>query len=143
MLQEPSLSFANYVCLTKFLYKTQTTETKRYYFTMSKDNKKEIDLSPRIDVTSRLEKGQARKVLSEILKSDPSFVSYSKHGQGQMKARGLIAGDVFNVLMAGKIEGDPEFVNESWRYRVATKNITVVVAFRKPNHVTVITAWRN
>lgn len=110
---------------------------------MTKNKKKVIDLSSRIDVTSRLDKKQARKVLSEILNCNPNFLSYSKHGQEQMKARCLIAGDVINVLMAGKIENDPELENGSWRYRVTTKNITVVVAFRRPNHVAVITAWRN
>lgn len=105
---------------------------------MTKGNKKEIDLSSRIDVTSRMGNGQARKVLSEILNNNPNF-----HCKDQMKARRLIAGDVFNVLSVGKIIDEPEFVNGSWRYRVQTKNITVVIAFRKPNHVAVVTTWRN
>lgn len=110
---------------------------------MTKGNKKEIDLSSRIDVTSRMGNGQARKVLSEILNNNPNFISYLTHCKDQMKARRLIAGDVFNVLSVGKIIDEPEFVNGSWRYRVQTKNITVVIAFRKPNHVAVVTTWRN
>lgn len=110
---------------------------------MGKENNKEVDPTSVLDVESMLAKVQARKVLSEILNKHPCFLSYSKHGLEQMKVRGLIAGDVINVLIVGKIIDDPEFENGSWRYRVRTKNITVVVAFRKPTHVTVITAWRN
>ncbi len=59
-----------------------------------------IDLTSKIDVTSRMSPAQARKI----------FV-------------------------------DAEFENGSFRYRVQTKKITVVVAFKKPNHVVIITAW--
>lgn len=60
-----------------------------------------------------------------------------------MKKRDLKTGDVINVLHKGQIYGDPEFENGSWRYRIQTNNITIVIAFRKPNHVVVVSAWRN
>ncbi len=104
---------------------------------------KKLDLSSSLDVTSRLEKMQAKKILVEILNSNPSFISYSKHGLEQMRERNLRTGDVFNVLKAGKIYADSEIEHGSWRYRVQTKMITVVIAFVRPNHVKVITAWRN
>ena len=106
-------------------------------------SEKKIDFNSFVDVTSRLEKGQARKLLSEILNNVPNYLSYSKHGQDQMKARRLIAGDIINVLTAGRILSDPELENGSCRYKVETKTITVIIAFRQPNHVAVITAWRN
>ena len=104
---------------------------------------KKIDLASRIDVTSRLKKEQARKVLSEIFNTDANLVSYSKHGRKQMKERDLTTVDVVNILKVGKILGEPEEVHGTWRYRVETPKITVVIAFRKPNHVVVVTAWRN
>lgn len=102
-----------------------------------------IDLESRVDVTSRLGKAQARKALSEIFNADPNFISFSKHGLKQMNKRSLTTVDVINVLKAGMIMDDPELENGSWRYRVQTQKITVVIAFRRPNHVTVVTAWRN
>ena len=104
---------------------------------------KDIDFKSIIDVTSKLNKGQARKVLSEIFNSDPNLVSFSKHARNQMKARGLSTVDIINVLKVGKIFSNPELENGSWRYKLETKKITVVIAFRKPNHLVVVTAWRN
>ena len=57
-----------------------------------------IDVGSRVDVTSILNKGQARKVLAEIFNADPNFISFSKHGLAQMKKRNLKTGDVLNVL---------------------------------------------
>ncbi|MCK5884862.1 MAG: DUF4258 domain-containing protein [Bacteriovoracaceae bacterium] len=104
---------------------------------------KQIDLESRVDVTSRLSKGQARKALSEIFNHDPNLVGFTKHSRNQMKERELATTDVLNVLKAGKMLENPEFENGSWRYKVQTAKITVVVAFRRPNHIVVVTAWRN
>lgn len=86
---------------------------------------------------------QARKALAEIFNTEPNNISFSKHALNQMKERNLTTGDVLNVLKAGTIHGAPEFENGSWRYHVQTKKITVVIAFRNPNFVAVVTAWRN
>ena len=102
-----------------------------------------IDLKSKIDVTSRLTSVQARKVLAEIFNNSPNLVSFTKHAREKMVERDLKTGDILNVLKGGKILSEPEFENGSFRYRVQTKKITVVLAFRKPNHVVVITAWRN
>lgn len=101
-----------------------------------------IDVSLIIDVTSRLSSGQARKVLSEIFNQNPNLVSFSKHAFKEMKNDNLKTGDILNVLKAGRIYNSPEFENGSYRYRVQTQKITVVIAFRKPNHVVIVTAWR-
>ena len=102
-----------------------------------------IDLTSKIDVTSRLSPAQARKVLAEIFNHSPNLVSFTKHAREQMQERDLKSGDVLNVLKGGKILSEPEYENGSFRYRVQTKKITVVLAFKKPNHVVVITAWRD
>lgn len=104
---------------------------------------KRIDLGARIDVTSRLSSQRARKVLSEIFNSDLDLITFSRHARDQIKIRALSSVDVINVLKAGKILNDPEYENGTWRYRVESLMITVVIAFRRPNHLIVVTAWRN
>ena len=67
-----------------------------------------VDLRSSIDVESRLDRAQARKILAKILKSDPNFLAFSRHSRLQMIARGLSSLDVINVLKAGKILSEPE-----------------------------------
>ena len=86
---------------------------------------------------------QARKLLSEILKAGAGNIYISRHGHKQIKSRDLELGDIFNVLKVGQIYLSPEFDSGSWRYRVQTKKITVVIAFARPAIVALVTAWRN
>ncbi len=53
----------------------------------------------------------------------------------------LIEADCVNVLRAGVAE-PPEFEKGSWRYRVNTNRICVVVAFRSETYLVVVTTWR-
>jgi hypothetical protein len=101
-----------------------------------------VDLKSLIDVTSRLSPGQARKVLAEIFNYNPNFIAFTKHAREQMLKRNLKSGDVLNVLKAGKILSEPEFEHDSFRYRVETNKIVVVIVFKKPNHVVIVTSWR-
>ena len=56
------------------------------------------------------------------------------------ESTGLTTGDCINVLKAGTV--DPaEWENGTWRYRVRAGGITVVIAFRDVQALTVITAW--
>ena len=101
-----------------------------------------IDLKSKIDVTSRMSPSQARKILSEMLNRASHFISFTKHARQQMVERDLRAGDVLNVLKAGNIWNEPEFENGSFRYKVSTSKIIVVIAFRKAKNIVIITAWR-
>ncbi len=101
-----------------------------------------VDFKSFIDVTSRLSPGQARKILPELLNKNPNFVSFTKHSLQEMQVDYLKTGDILNVFRGGKIYEDPEFENGSYRYRVQTSKITVVIAFRSPQSVIVVTAWR-
>jgi hypothetical protein len=101
-----------------------------------------IDLRSIIDVTSILTCGQARKILSKIFNQNRNFMTFSKHALEEMEKDNLKTGDILNVLKAGKIFDAPEFENGSYRYRVQTQKIMVVIAFRKTNHVVIVTAWR-
>lgn len=101
-----------------------------------------VDLKLNIDVTSMLEPMQARKLLSELFNHHANLISLTMHAREKMKVRNLRMGDILNVLKAGKIINFPEFENGSYRYRVKTMKLTVVIAFKKPSHVVIVTAWR-
>ena len=58
-----------------------------------------------------------------------------------MEADDLKAGDCLNVLRGGWVE-PAELEAGTWRYRVATQRIVVVVAFRSETVLVVVTAWR-
>lgn len=102
-----------------------------------------IDRSSKLDVTSRLDRTQARKLLSEILnKSGTDNVLSSKHCKEELRKDSMTMLDVFNILHGGQIYHDAEWIHESWRYRVETKKMLVVITFKKPDIVYCITAWR-
>lgn len=100
-----------------------------------------IDIEGQLDLESRMRFTQAQKQLNKLLNS-MCVTSFTKHASEEMEKDNLKTGDIFNVLNAGRIYDDPENINDSWRYRVETKKILVVVAFANPNKIRVITAWR-
>ncbi|WP_428261339.1 DUF4258 domain-containing protein [Haliangium sp.] len=69
-------------------------------------------------------------------------VSFSRHAEQEMANDRLAKVDVENVLRGGVYE-EGEFENGSWRYRVRTHKITVVLAVRSESRIVVVTAWRN
>jgi putative transcriptional regulator len=77
--------------------------------------------------TDRLSPDVARKLIRKILKEGQ--VSWSIHAKEEFAKDALTAPDFANALRAGVVE-QPEWENGSWRYRVWTQKITVVVAFR-------------
>ena len=80
-------------------------------------------------------KSLIRKILAE------GTLSFTRHAEQEMAKDGLAKVDVENVLRGGAAAGG-EWENGSWRYRVFTARITVVVAFRSWGSLVVITAWR-
>jgi hypothetical protein len=81
----------------------------------------------------------ARRLIREIIEN--GSVSFSKHAEEEMAKDNLTMVDVTNVLRGGVV--DPgEFENGSWRYRVGTARIAVIVAFRSETERRVVTAWR-
>lgn len=94
------------------------------------------------DNEKRMDASESNKRLSEMARDQGNFV-YTRHAKLQMTARNIANGDVKNVLMRGRICGTPELVNETWRYKVETKKFTVIVAFRSPKTVVIVTTWRN
>ncbi len=86
-----------------------------------------------------LEPGKARRLIQAIL--EKGSVTLSGHAESALADDRLSVPDAINVLRAGVVE-PAEFEKDSWRYRVRTQKIVVVVAFRSASELRVVTAWR-
>lgn len=64
----------------------------------------------------------------------------SKHAQLELKKDDLSHQDALNVIRGG-VAMAGELENGTWRYRIRTPRIVVVVAFQGPR-LRVVTAWR-
>ena len=86
-----------------------------------------------------LEPGAAKRLIRKIIQL--GTVSFSKHGLEEMARDDLTTVDCVNVLRGGVVEPG-ELERGSWRYRVSTARMRVVVAFRSDEELVVVTAWR-
>lgn len=82
---------------------------------------------------------EAKRILLTILQE--GTVSFSRHARQEMAKDALTAVEVVQVLRSGVVEA-PEWEHGSWRYRVWTGRVTVVVVFRNAHALVVVTAWR-
>lgn len=83
---------------------------------------------------------EARLLVRNILVS--GNVSFTRHAREEMAKDGLTRLDVEHVLRAGLAEF-PELKKGTWRYRIAARQVTVVIAFRAERDLVVVTAWRS
>jgi hypothetical protein len=81
----------------------------------------------------------ARKLIRAILAE--GTVNFSVHGRKEMADDHLTEIDVVNVLRGGVVE-PAEWEQGSWRYRVRTARMVVVIAFRSETMLVAVTAWR-
>jgi hypothetical protein len=86
-----------------------------------------------------LDPTRARQLIRKIIAAGE--VRFSGHALEEMAKDDLTTVDCTNVLRGGVVE-PPEFERETWRYRVRTDRIYVVVAFRSETQLVVVTAWR-
>lgn len=86
-----------------------------------------------------LDPPQAKRRIREILET--GVVATSSHALKEMEKDGLTMVDCTNVLRGGWVEPG-EWENGSWRYRVRTARICVVIAFRSQSKLAIVTAWR-
>lgn len=94
------------------------------------------------DPQQPLSPGDARRLIREILET--GVVVFSRHARDEMANDDLDANDCRNVLRGGSVD-PPELHQgrrDSWRYRVHTSRIWVVVAFVSESKLVVVTAWR-
>lgn len=92
-----------------------------------------------VDFGQALPESVAKSYIQAIL--DEGNVAYSKHAEEEMAKDHLTTVDVVNVLRGGSI-GPPEWENGSWRYRVQTQKMCVVVAIRSESELKIVTAWK-
>ncbi|EPX59890.1 hypothetical protein D187_002634 [Cystobacter fuscus DSM 2262] len=85
-------------------------------------------------------RNEARKLIQEICAT--GIVESSRHAKEELAKDDLTMFDVRNVLRAGKILEEPELENGTWRYRVHTELMAVVVAFVSESKLKIVTAWR-
>lgn len=81
----------------------------------------------------------ARRLIRAILAC--GGVLYSRHAEIEMSADGLGRLDCDLALRSGAVQPG-EFERGTWRDRVETKRIVVVIAFRFADEIVVVTAWR-
>ena len=86
-----------------------------------------------------LNPAQARQLIRNIIAAGE--VRFSGHALEEMAKDDLSTLDCTNVLRGGVVE-PPEWERGSWRYRVRTNRIFVVVSFRSETQLVVVTAWR-
>lgn len=81
-----------------------------------------------------------KRLVRQIL--EDGHVSFTSHAEQELAKDDLSMVDVDNVLRGG-VASEGEWENGQWRYRMYTQRIEVVIAFRSPGRLVVITAWRN
>ena len=82
----------------------------------------------------------AKSLVRAILASGTVDLSVT-HAQERLGERAMDALDVENVLRCGAVKSCTQ-VRGTWRYRVETSRMVVVIAFRSRKRLAVITAWR-
>jgi hypothetical protein len=82
---------------------------------------------------------RAKQLIRNIINS--GVVSLSSHALEEMKKDNLTTVDCTNVLRGGVVE-PPEMEKGTWRYRVRTNRMYVVIAFRSETQLVVVTTWR-
>lgn len=80
-----------------------------------------------------------RRILRQVLAQ--GNLAFTRHALQEMANDDLSEADIVNVLRAGRYDGC-DFEQRSWRYRVATALMVVVVALRSEHRAVVVTAWR-
>ena len=86
-----------------------------------------------------LDQNTVKRLIRDCITRDS--LRWSNHALERIPERGLTTVDCVNALKSGAVE-PPEWENGSWRYRVRSGKIAVVIAFRGAREMTVITAWR-
>lgn len=92
----------------------------------------------------RLSRNEARKHTLKIMNTYPGNVLVSRHATEELANDNLTTTDVLNVLKSpdARIHQDGDWKNGSYRYRIETSNLMVVVGFWKDGRgLNIVTAW--
>jgi hypothetical protein len=87
---------------------------------------------------------EARKRVARIMQQHPERVRFSFHALEELEKDDLTTVDALNVMKSptSKIIREGEFEKGSFRYRLETGNLVVVIAFQQDGEgLAVVTAW--
>lgn len=92
----------------------------------------------------RQEKTKARKLVAQIVNRNPVKIIFSRHALEEILKDNLTTVDVLNILKSpdARVNKEGEYESGSWRYRLETAKIVVVIAFVSATSLVVVTAWR-
>jgi hypothetical protein len=93
-----------------------------------------------ITVVEALDRERATALIHRIIRDGQ--VAWSQHAIDEMRKDKLTTVDCTNVLRAGAVTEPADLERGTWRYRVHTQRMCVVVAFRSDEELVVITVWR-
>ncbi len=82
----------------------------------------------------------ATRLIARIVRE--GSVAWSQHALAAMRDDSLTTVECVNVMRAGVVSEPGELEGGSWRYRIHTQRICVVVAFRSDTELVVVTTWR-
>jgi hypothetical protein len=94
--------------------------------------------------TKQLNKNQARKLIGQIVNAQVINLIFSRHSLAELENDDLTTADVLNVLKSpdSRILKDGELINDTYRYRVETAYLLVVMAFNEDGkQIIIVTAW--
>ena len=94
---------------------------------------------------NKLHKNEARKQISKIVGQHSENIVFSRHALVELGKDDLTVVDALNIIKSpdSKIAIDGELQNGSFRYRLETAQILVVVSFSNDGTgLTVVTAWK-
>jgi hypothetical protein len=92
-----------------------------------------------VDVDQPIPPARVSRMVKEIL--DLGTYSFTDHAEKEMANDDMGHADCVAVLRAGKAEPG-ELRSGTYRYRIRTSRMGVVVAFRSETRLVVVTAWR-
>ena len=101
-------------------------------------------MSPSDYRVQKLSRNEARKQISEMMKQHPENVRFSRHAIIELQKDNLTTTDVLNVLKSpdSKIYKEGEWENGSYRYRLETSYLSIVIGFWVDGSgFNIVTAW--
>lgn len=101
-------------------------------------------MSPSDYRSQRMNRQEARKLVGKIMSAEQHNVVVSGHARDELLKDNLTTGDAINILTSpdAKIHDEGEMEKGTYRYRLETDKICLVVAFESATKLIVVTGWR-
>jgi hypothetical protein len=86
-----------------------------------------------------LDEASLKRWLKSVLAG--GTLTFHSHAQFRMDERGIPEAECMSALRAGKL-ADVGFEHGTWRYRMETSRVAVVVVVRSDEEAVILTCWR-